>query len=362
MSAKLNQTPFFNKRVDIPLEELEPVTCTNCQHEFKGHFCPNCGQQVAEFNQPFGFILYDFAGNFFAFDTRLFKTFKFLLLKPGFLAVEFFKGRRASYSPPFRTFVFLSFVLFVLLQSLTEKSLDGNTSFKLKSKHDYLVSEEISPNDINRKLKAELQLSGVGKTDLLNDEPISKSQSVDSLKESRLDFSIFASGSIRDNLNKLADQMEVKARQTNNPQLRKRYQTYITMCRAPQIVISDLMKYLSWMFFLLLPVYALLLKLFYIRRNQLYIRHLIFSIYLHSYLFFILILVTGLKLMSVPVLSYVSGVLLLTLPVYYIIALKRFYGQNYSKVILKFISVSLIYTVIISSAVSFILIKSLGIM
>ena len=108
---KVNQ--LFKTRNSIPVDELDPVKCENCGHEFQGHFCPNCGQEVAEFNRPFGFILYDFAGNFFAFDTRFFRTLKYLLFRPGFLTSEFFQGRRMSYSPPFRIFVFLSFIVFL---------------------------------------------------------------------------------------------------------------------------------------------------------------------------------------------------------------------------------------------------------
>ena len=114
----------FNPGKQIPVEELETTQCQNCNYKFKGHYCPDCGQEVAEFNRPLGFIMYDFMGNFFAFDTRFFKTFKCLLFYPGFLTKEFFKGRRKSYSPPFRIYVFLSFILFLILSFLTNKGLE----------------------------------------------------------------------------------------------------------------------------------------------------------------------------------------------------------------------------------------------
>jgi len=108
-----------------PIEELEHVQCKNCDCEFQGYYCPNCGQEITEFNRPISFVFYDFMGNFFAFDTRFFKTFWNLLVRPGFLTIEFFKGRRVRYSPPFRVFIFLSFVLFLLLQLVSYKGLDS---------------------------------------------------------------------------------------------------------------------------------------------------------------------------------------------------------------------------------------------
>jgi hypothetical protein len=142
---------FYRTRNRVPVDELETGKCLNCGYEFRGHFCPDCGQEVAEFNRPFGFVIYDFMGNFFAFDTRFFNTFKYLLFYPGFLTKEFFKGKRTSYSPPFRIFVFLSFVLFVLLSFLTNKGLEKDLEInetvysKINQNNKNPLNNQISP-------------------------------------------------------------------------------------------------------------------------------------------------------------------------------------------------------------------------
>ncbi|MBC8005445.1 MAG: DUF3667 domain-containing protein [Verrucomicrobia bacterium] len=361
MKVNLLKSPFFKRRNEIPVEELETISCDNCNFEFKGHFCPNCGQEVAEFNRPFGFIIYDFAGNFFAFDTRFFQTFKYLLIRPGFLAVEFFKGRRTRYSPPFRTFVFLSFILFILLQYITERGLDKNLQSNVIKTSSNTITHPDSIDEVSKRVYSEIRVS-------MNDMPASVVDMEEELSDSALsesdldiDFSVLNSGNIRDNLNIMADQIEDQLHKTTDPEMRKKYSTYIVMCRAPEIAISTIMKYLSWMFFLLLPLFALMLKLFYIRRKQLYVKHLIFSIYLHSYLFFILILVACLSLLSMDVLTLVSLALFITLPVYFLIAMHTFYGQNYLKVFFKFSAISFIYMIILTSGVTYIFIKSVGI-
>lgn len=361
MKVKLPESSLFKRRNDIPVENLETIKCANCNYEFKGHFCPNCGQEVAEFNRPFGFVLYDFAGNFFAFDTRFFRTFRYLLFKPGFLAAEFFKGKRARYSPPFRAFVFLSFILFLLLQAWTERSLDRRMSVDVKNSKDdqvihpdSLVKETAGMFAENTSFRVNFSdsiMKGIG-------EQMDTLQQEDDLD---LDLSVFASGSMRENLNELGDQIQAQLDNTTDPVQRRKYNTYVTMCRNPEIVISNIMKYLSWMFFLFLPIFALVLKLFYIRRKQLYVKHLIFSIYLHSYLFFILILVSFLNLLSRDMLDHLIMPLLISLPIYFIVALRTFYEQHYGKVMLKFIGISFFYLIILTSGVIYIFVKSIDI-
>lgn len=359
MKVKLPESSLFKRRNDIPVEDLEAIKCDNCSYEFKGHFCPNCGQEVAEFNRPFGFVLYDFAGNFFAFDTRFFRTFKYLLIRPGFLAAEFFRGRRARYSPPFRAFVFLSFILFLLLQVWTEQSLDKSMSGYVKQSKD---DQEVPSDSLTSETTGMVVENVAFIADVGDSIKESMADNIDTLQQDDdldLDFSGFASGSVRDNLLELGDQIEAQLDKTTDPAKRRKYMAYISMCRNPEMVISNMMKYLSWMFFLFLPLFALVLKLFYIRRKQLYVKHLIFSIYLHSYLFFILILVTVLNLMSIPVLEYLILPLLISLPLYFMVALRTFYGQHYAKVLVKFLAISFVYLIILSSGVVYIFVKSL---
>jgi hypothetical protein len=349
---------LFKSRSSIPVDELEPVKCENCGHEFKGHFCPNCGQEVAEFNRPFGFVIYDFVGNFFAFDTRFFQTFKYLLFRPGFLTTEFFQGRRVRYSPPFRIFVFLSFVLFILLQALTERGLDSIPELKVNDS-----GKEVKLNNnlvLNTSITYKTDSAENINLDSLAMFPVVERDSIPTDSDDvDIDLAFFGSGKLRDNLHKLADQFQTKLDKTNDPEKRKMYNSYIAMCRAPEMVISNIMKYLSWAFFILLPLFALVLKLFYIRRKQLYIRHLLFSIHLHSYLFFILILVVSLKLIFENGTTLINLALLLSFPVYFILAMQKFYGQSWGKVLLKFIGVSFIYNAMLWTAVILVFMKSL---
>lgn len=342
---------FYRNRRRIPVEELEIGKCQNCGYEFRGHFCPDCGQEVAEFNRPFGFVIYDFMGNFFSFDTRFFKTFKYLLFFPGFLTKEFFKGRRTSYSPPFRIFVFLSFVLFLLLSFITDKGL--KTELDLNLPDSLKISEDIIPITNEQRLQIE-KYAGTS----LQDSTVK-------IETENLNIDLggifFGKGSIRARLNQLADTLEIARVQATDPEEKQRIQEYIAMCRAPEIVISTLLKYLSWASFLLLPIFALVLKLFYVRRKQLYIRHLIFSIHLHSFLFMILIPVTFFRLIFNSVPEFINLILIGSFPIYFLFALHSFYGQNWMKTFLKFIGMGVVYNCTLLTVVLLAFLKSIHI-
>ena len=48
-------------------------------------------------------------------DSRLWRTLWYLLARPGFLTREFFAGRRVRYLPPFRLYLVISVVFFLVV-------------------------------------------------------------------------------------------------------------------------------------------------------------------------------------------------------------------------------------------------------
>jgi hypothetical protein len=340
---------IFKPKKRIPVDELELTQCQNCGYEFKGHYCPDCGQEVAEFNRPLGFIMYDFMGNFFAFDTRFFKTFKYLLFYPGFLTIEFFKGRRKTYSPPFRIFVFLSFILFLILSFLSEKSLESQFNAISDNNPETIQNNiETFNNEILKETGMDSTLSRLYKN---NKDTADLNINLEQL--------FIGKGSLRERLNQVALILEKEQNETSDPAVRQKLEEYIIMCRAPEIAISQLLKYLSWASFILLPLFAFILKLFYLRRKQLYIKHLLFSIHIHSFTFVVLILLTLPWLIFGSLPGIVNTVLIFSIPVYIIIAMHHFYRQRWLKTLGKFVLIGITYNFILSTVVLLAFLKSL---
>ena len=94
----------------------EIISCPNCGQHHSGNYCSNCGQSTKELNRPFGEMFKDLMDSLFEFDTRFVRSLKPLLLKPGYLTGEYIAGRRKSYYPPFKLFIFISIILFALLE------------------------------------------------------------------------------------------------------------------------------------------------------------------------------------------------------------------------------------------------------
>lgn len=109
--------------------------------------------------------------------------------------------------------------------------------------------------------------------------------------------------------------------------------------------------------FLILPVFALLLKVLYVRRGWYYSEHLVFGLHTHAFAFVVFSVVALLAaLWSGPGWSVVqspdsyesnpgwlSNLLLLTIPLYFVVAQKRVYGQGWIKTVLKSFVLGTVY-------------------
>lgn len=90
--------------------------CENCGRALLGDYCYACGQPVKGLVRHFSSIIGDFADSVLNLDTRLPRTLWPLLARPGFLTTEYFAGRRVRYVSPVRLFVFLSIITFFVAQ------------------------------------------------------------------------------------------------------------------------------------------------------------------------------------------------------------------------------------------------------
>ena len=88
--------------------------CQNCATPLQGPFCHRCGQHDFDVNQSFGHVFLEALENFFHFDAKLFRNIVTLLFRPGRLSAEFNAGKRVTQMPPFRLYVFVSVLFFLI--------------------------------------------------------------------------------------------------------------------------------------------------------------------------------------------------------------------------------------------------------
>ena len=97
----------------------------------------------------------------------------------------------------------------------------------------------------------------------------------------------------------------------------------------------------------MMPILALFLKLFYLRRSFYYVEHLIFSFHTHAFLFLMLVVLLVLDSISAldEQINTIWGLGLLIMEIYFFMALRRVYQQSWSKTFLKFFILNLFYAI-----------------
>lgn len=101
-----------------PLESPEWL-CPACERAASGRFCSSCGERKSSLQDlSLGNLASHAAGEFFHYDSKMFRTFRLLFTRPGFLSAEYTRGARKPYLHPVQVF-FIANVLYFLLQPLT---------------------------------------------------------------------------------------------------------------------------------------------------------------------------------------------------------------------------------------------------
>lgn len=87
--------------------------CANCGAALTDRYCGRCGQD-GHVSLSFGHFLHEFVEGMFHVDSSLWRTLRALLTRPGLLTEQYLAGKRRAYSPPFRSYLVISIVYFVL--------------------------------------------------------------------------------------------------------------------------------------------------------------------------------------------------------------------------------------------------------
>ena len=78
-------------------------------------YCPACGQKDVDLDRPFPALLGEVARETFDLDGRAWRTARILFLQPGRLTTEYLAGKRRTYTPPLRLYLFISVTFFITM-------------------------------------------------------------------------------------------------------------------------------------------------------------------------------------------------------------------------------------------------------
>jgi hypothetical protein len=240
-------------------------------------------------------MLREAAGRYVALDGRMWRTLLPLLFRPGFLTREYLAGRRRRYIRPARLFLVLSIALFALLR------LTGDTPFTGKiTEADPDIARDISQQEEG--------------------------------------FSVGPDGDLR---------LDVGAGPWLDP-LRRRIAQFnrIPKEERSQQIFAGMLRYGPYAAFVLLPLFALLLKILYAGRARTYptrprryAAHLVYGAHSHAFIFLV-----GILWLVIPV-HALRIALTVWVIAYLFWSMKAVYGGRWSGIVARALVASMLYMV-----------------
>jgi hypothetical protein len=319
------------------LPEPQALVCANCGAALAGEYCAHCGQR----HEPHVHSLGHFAAEVFESithaDSRLWRTLWYLLTRPGMLTREFFEGRRVSYLPPFRLYLVITLVCF-LVASLPEQ-FGGTAQLDV---------------DLRAKTPAEVA-----------QEKTQMEQAARSLEKELADVpgAQQAAGAIRDKAEHQAAAPRKEGLQDQNaitefckefdkpdPRHDRNYARIQSMCHKTaedhgKELFKEIFHNIPRAMFVFLPLLALLMKLLYWRPKRYYVEHLLLLVHNHAFVFLVLAIMGVLG--RIPVVGDHLGLLDLAVTLYVIWYIFRgmrvYYGQSRALTLAKYFAVGFGY-------------------
>ncbi len=328
--------------------------CLNCGTIVQGRYCQHCGQENVVPKETFWHMVTHFFYDITHFDSSFFTTVKILAFKPGFLSREYMNGRRARYLHPIRMYVFTSAVFFLLFFGVFSTGATFETNFDKP-----LLPEEIKA--LIAKKEKELARDS-GRTYLLQQLALLKDSSqIVTLEKLSVLADDFPISNFSGNAKKYKSAKAYDSAQALLPAAerdgwfktrisRREIEVNSKYSRNPEQAFKKLgdviLHRLPYMLFVSLPLFALLLKLVYIRRKQFYFAdHGVFTIHLYIFSFILLMLVFALSRLEDMVhsgfINFIIFLLFLGLLFYLYKGMRNFYGQGRWKTLVKFLFVAL---------------------
>lgn len=310
--------------------------CLNCSSVLEDRFCSHCGQDSKEFKRSVWNVFVRFFETFTDFDNKLWSSLFPLIFKPGFLTRQFLAGKRKSYLNPIQMYAFFSFLYFFTFFYMPDFVSDKSSLAEQKSE-EMSDSDSLKPGQIGT-----IAFEKFGNTKITFKRDSSKAK-------------------LNADFNNLPTVKSYDSTQLTLPHIkkdgfivrsiyRKAFEVFEKIQSKDSIILPAILDKFKAntanLIILLLPLFALILKILYIRRSFYYVEHLIFSIHFHCFAF--LILSIGNILFScIAMPDEFEVYLLLGVFIYFFIAMKKMYGQSWKLTFLKFNLWGVSYTVLL---------------
>ena len=385
-------------------EPGDSQNCLNCGTKLTGQYCGRCGQRATSRLISVWELLRDAFGDLFELDSRLWRTLAPLLVRPGLLTKDYLEGRRARYMPPFRMYLVLSLLFFVVAffdprdelaifyepepESTAEiQTPPGMSQEEIDTKlaeareegrraiQELIDAGILDPEAMPEKLREQLapadeaETADEGSPDegLSDDAPPGEESTDDADETDGIQVTITDDDGgddiivtfDDDGTGMLGDCKLDDFNMGDSPEWVKRR---VTAERVKDVcerinaaglkgVKKAVVENIPVALIILLPIMAFVLKLLYPLSRRYYVEHLLFFVHFHAFFFLIMsleILFTRLGEwigFLGPVFTLTTVIASLYIPVYLFLAMRRVYGQGRALTFLKYVPLTISYLV-----------------
>ena len=353
--------------------------CENCGTPLLGDYCYRCGQPIKGLVRHFSSILGDFLDSVFNIDARFPHTIWPLFAKPGFLSLEYFAGRRVRYVSPVRLFFFVSIITFFVAQLVIQF---GNNAIQFDDDGDgsrigrATTVAEVEKTRDEAIAKLEASIAKVGKNSpatigLRSAEAEVRTDAANRIRDLQAaaakggppppptpaTFSFDDGGAWDPKTHPVrVGWLPGFANDWLNAQIGRARDNVSRMGTDSSRYKDALLGAVPSTLFLLLPLFAVMLKIAYAFKRRLYMEHLIVALHSHAFLCLDLLLVFGAIALDrvVPPDSLADGLLRLLevllfgwMALYLLIMQKRVYQQGWFMTVVKYCALGFCYCILL---------------
>lgn len=379
------------------LDDLQEISkqslCENCGSILGGAFCHSCGQSSKSMIKFFGEVVKELLDDTLGYDSRLKHSLSPLFFKPGRLTLDYVKGKRFHYVLPFKLYLITSVLFILLIKNTTETELNFDNVEEVGASQQ--ISEDLEKdfelviddiNEANAESGGKLinfhlgVTEGTGAKKHTSKERVTDPQSSKISKKQKIDkidikknsanekpiHSIDNNNDINLHWNKGSEQLDGIEKLDDG--LIKTFFSEINpkiklWKNNPKPLIESIIETLPYMMFVILPIFAIFLKIFYLFSRRFYTEHLIFLLHNHSFIYMLMMVQIVLDLghdkllaiehpaaqYSADFFNFVSVILSFWMIIYVFLAIKRFYRQGWGMTIFKAMTLGFVYLVMLTT-------------
>ncbi len=341
--------------------------CHNCGTTLvdTDRFCSSCGQKCGDIKVSVWSLLGEFIQTIFNVDNKLWQTLGALFV-PGKLTLAFLGGQRQRYFTPVRLFFITALLFFAVISSWGDKASRDFLNDRVRSNeqdmyYTYFLNKVQEQSDSVVQLLPQWPMSRTVLDSLYGRMHGDRQDSTElgvsfgsGVGSKMSDLRIAKSDLAALSIDSLVARYIPNESYWEKTLLRQN----IKLQREGSSFVGYFGSKLVWMMLLMMPVFALLLKLFYIRRGYFYTEHLVFSFHTHAFLFFVVGMAALLEYSKMIAENTLIGPSLLITWVYYLLAMRKVYRQSWGKTLLKLLLLNLSYILLFSIAFSIALVTT----